>query len=664
MKKISLLSVIALTFFTSCDSYLDVVPDQVLKVEDLFTTKTDALNALAKIYSYLPVVDNINESPFLLGDEYVCTKNDIVNADGTLRAQIIMRNLQSSGDPVLGLWSGTGGGKHYYVGIRHCDLVMEHVDLVYDMNDTEKEEMKAQVKFLKAYYAFLLIQHYGPIVIPQYLETDETYPEKLFPKRVTIDESFDYVINLMKEAIPNLRAKVPLSDYGQVDQTVAKSILARVLVFRASPFFNGNNDLYGTFKNAEGVHFFPQEYDKEKWKDALDALDDAITTCEKAGIKLYEYSKPTYYNYDSVFVSAQPAKAQQYYTRRFVLTDPWNTELIWGRSDMYGKGDLSNDILSNACNIMLPDDPEYQGAGYSEAETPTGVGQFLSASYQMLERYYTENGLPIDQDLKYSADEKYRIATIPGATNPEYTTKYLGLMQPGHKVIKLLMNRELRFYTDLILTGGYARVHRYKITTSMFADTYGGRNMKKNSDFYFGTGIGIQKMVHPESGAGWYFAQVRFPYPFIRLADLYLMRAEARNEYYEKPDQQVWDDVNRIRTRAGIPTVERAWSDPNYARTPNKHTTHLGMRDIILQERAIEFAFEGIYYWDIIRHKKATTAFNQPITGWNVNGTTAENFFLLRPVQYRRYPLASYLWPIPVGEMNINSNLINNPGWQ
>jgi hypothetical protein len=663
MKKISLLLVIAVMCLTSCNKYLDIVPDQIIKVEDLFTTKTDAVNALAKIYSYLPVIDNIHETPFLLGDEYVCTQIDIAYKKETLRAQKIMSNWQSTGEPLLGLWSGTDGGKHYYVGMRHCDLILEHVDLVVDMTDVEKEEMKAQVKFLKAYLAFSLIQQYGPIVIPQYMETDETDPEKLFPKRVSVDESFDFVIALMREAIPKLRLKVSTSDYGQVDQTVAKSILARVLVFRASPFFNGNNDLFGTFKNIDGTHFFPQEYDKEKWKDALDALDDAISTCEGAGIKLYQYSKPEYYNYDTAFASANPKRIQEYYTRRFVVAEPWNTELIWGRSDLFDYRGGGNDILSNACNIRLPDDPEYQGAGYSEANLSSGAGQFLGASYQMLERYYTENGLPIDQDKTYVVDEKYRIATVPEAANPEYSMKYTGLMQPGHKVIKLLLNRELRFYSDLIITGGYARTHRYKIATSMFLDSYGGRSTKNNHNDYFGTGIGIQKMVHPESGAGHYFSRVRFPFPFIRLADLYLMRAEARNEY-EGPGPQVWADVNKIRRRAGIRDVEDVWADPIYAKTLNKHTNPTGMRDIILQERAIELAFEGIHYWDMIRYKRATTAFSQMITGWNVWGKTAEDFFILLPAQYRRFPLASYLWPIPVGEMNINGNLVNNPGWQ
>jgi hypothetical protein len=467
----------------------------------------------------------------------------------------------------------------------------------------------------------------------------------------------------MREAIPLLRSKAPIADYGQVDQTVAKSILARVLVFRASPFFNGNSDLFGSFRNLDGTHFFPMEYKKEKWKDALDALDDAIQTCENAGIKLFEYSRPTYYAYDTAFEKYSPGNIQKYYTRRFVLTEPWNSGLIWARSAIYHSS-YDNNVLSNACNIILPKDTEYEGEGLTEQELEAGSGQFLSASYQMLERYYTENGLPIDQDRTYAVDNKYRITTVPENDNPVYLTKYIGLLQPEHKVIQLYLNREIRFYADLVITGGYSRSHRYRVSTSMFQDTYGGRNPAKNPDSYFCTGIGIQKMVHPESASGLSYMQVAFPFPYIRLADLYLMRAEARNEYNEGPDQQVWDDVNKIRRQAGIRDVDDVWADPQYAISLNKHKEYLGMRDIILQERAIELAFEGIHYWDMVRYNRAINEFSKPITGWNINGETAEDFFLLRSIQFRRFSRASYLWPIPLGEMNINSNLVNNPGWE
>jgi hypothetical protein len=223
----------------------------------------------------------------------------------------------------------------------------------------------------------------------------------------------------------------------------------------------------------------------------------------------------------------------------------------------------------------------------------------------------------------------------------------------------MYQNRELRFYANLGITGGYFRSHKYCIKTTMYNGGPGGYSSNYPNE-YLCTGVGIQKMVHPESGAGWYFAQVRFPFPIIRMADLYLMKAEALNEYKDAPDKEVWDAINVVRTRAGIPTVETAWAN---ARTANKHTSKLGMRDIILQERANEFAFEGIRYWDMIRHRRATEEFSKPIVGWNHRGSNARSFFVIEPKQTRYFTMTNYLWPIDVDELNTNSNLVQNPGW-
>jgi hypothetical protein len=87
------------------------------------------------------------------------------------------------------------------------------------------------------------------------------------------------------------------------------------------------------------------------------------------------------------------------------------------------------------------------------------------------------------------------------------------------------------------------------------------------------------------------------------------------------------------------------------------------MRDIILQERGIELAFEGHRFWDMHRHKQAITEFSAPVMGWNYQGNNAENFFVMQAIQSRRFILRDYLWPISEGEINKNSNLIQNPGW-
>ncbi|QEC53078.1 putative outer membrane starch-binding protein [Anseongella ginsenosidimutans] len=650
-KKILLLSWVV-AFTPSCNEYLDVVPDNTLKLENLFNLKEDAWNALAKVYSYLPADDQTHVTTWTLGDEWI-GRLDLNDVTGNLRAIRIMRGLQSANSPQLGVWSGTQGGKPLYEALRQTDVFLANIDKVRDMTDQEKKDWKAQVTFLKGYYAFLLVQRYGPIVLPTEMVTPEATSEQLFLPRSKVEDCFNFIITLMNEAIPNLTERATENELGQVDQVAAKAIKARVLFFRASPFFNGNQEYFGDFFDTDGQPFFPLDYDKEKWKAAIDALNDAIATAEGNGLGLYHYDKEPFI-YDREAFNSNRENMETLYDLRMLVCDPWNREVVWGNSNInyYGQGELAH-----SSNIRLPEgygDGVVNNAGFS--------WQWMGATYRMAERYYTENGLPITEDLTFNMNTRHEIITTPGELDAEYD-ELRGIMQPGAETIRLYMNREPRFYANLGITGGYWRAHTVRINTMMYASSDGGFNSSQHSTDFLATGIGVQKFVHPESQSGAWQRTIKYPYPIIRMADLYLMKAEALNEYNDVPTQEVYDLVNLVRERAGIPDVEDVWSDATIAKTVNKHKTKEGMRDIILQERSIELAFEGSHFWDMLRHKRATSEFSTPIWGWTHTGTTGESFFILEVKQPRRFTITDCLWPIDLNELNTNGKLIQNPGW-
>lgn len=646
---ITLFTLLLLTV-VSCKKYLDVVPDNTLTLEDVFDTKTDAWNALAKAYNYIPRDDNTHLTFWTLGDEWL-GRLDLNNNTDQLRATRIMRGLQSMTSPQLGLWSGTQGGKPLYQGIRQTDVFLANIDRVRDMQDGEKKEWKAQVKMLKAYYMFLLVQHYGPIVIPDKMATPESSPEDLFLPRSKVEDCFQYILNLINEALPDLNERADANNKGQIDQIVARAIKARILFFRASPFFNGNQEYFGDFFDHDGQPFFPMEYKQEKWKEALDAINEAIALAEGNGHRLYNFTRDPY-SYDRSAFSVNNDNMKTLYNLRMVICDPWNEEVVWGYSniDYYNQGELAH-----STNIRLP-------TGYEGVINTTAFSwQWMGASYQMAERYYTKNGLPIDEDATFDKSNMYEVLTTPGLNTPEYAP-LAGYMQPGAQTIRLYMNREPRFYANLGITGGYWRAHTQLIATQMFSGTAGGFTSSVSQTDYLATGIGVQKFVHPESQSGAWQRTIKYPYPLIRMADLYLMKAEAMNEF-SGPSTQVYDEINKVRRRAGVPDVQAVWSDPSLCRNPGKHLTKEGLRDIILQERSIELAFEGQYFWDMIRHKRAASVFSAPIRGWTYTGTNAASFFILEDKQARRFTITDCLWPIDLNEMNTNGKLIQNPGW-
>ncbi|MBE8713853.1 RagB/SusD family nutrient uptake outer membrane protein [Sphingobacterium hungaricum] len=651
MKAIKYVLLATMLTLGSCTKYLDVVPDNTLKLEDIFNLKIDAFNALAKVYSYLPNDERTHVSSWTLGDEWI-GRLDLNTTVSNLRAIRIMRGLQSQTSPQIGYWTGSEGGKPLYEAMRQADVFLANIDNVKDMSDVEKADWRSQVKFLKGYYAFLLVQRYGPIVIPKTMASPESTKDELFLPRTKVEECFDYILGLMNEAIPTLTERATSNNLGQIDQVAAKAIKARVLFFRASPFFNGNREYFGDFMDKDGEPFFSLTPDNEKWKAAIDALNESIQLCEANGLGLYQFDREPFI-YDRPAFTANEERMKTLYNLRMLIVDPWNRELVWGNSNInyYEQGEFAH-----SANIRLP-----EGYGDGVVNTATFSWQWMAATYQMAERYYTENGLPIDEDQTYDINNKHEIIRTPGVLEPNYP-HWNGYMQPGAETIKLYMNREPRFYANLGITAGYWRGHAVRINTMMFGNSHGGYNSSQHTTDFLATGIGTQKFVHPESQSGAWQRTIKFPYPIIRMADLYLMKAEALNEY-SGPSQQVYAEINKVRSRAGIPNVEQVWADPSLARTVGKHTTKEGLRDIILQERGIEFAFEGIHFWDMWRHKRAPSSFSSPVWGWTHAGTTASTFFVLEVKQERRFTITDCLWPIDLNEMNTNGQLIQNPGW-
>jgi hypothetical protein len=646
----SVIIVAAMCILPSCSDYLDVVPDKSFSLSTVFSTRTEAYNALAKCYSYLPDDSRVYDSRTPLGDEWINPLSENLQYQWWLPMRIMERRMTAD-DPILGTWSGTGAGKKLYVGINTCNIFISMIDEVRDMNAEEKADWKAQVIFLKAYLHWQLLQQYGPVIIMDKVVSPDDDPSTLYNPRIKIDECFDYIVRTLDQAIPDLVLKRSGSDLGQIDKLGATAIKARVLLFRASPFYSGNRD-YSDFLDHDRKPFFPQDdaaTTKAKWGDAVKAVEDAITLCEGSGVELYTYEKrilPDDIEYDKL----NHKNLQIHYDLRMVICDQWNKELIWGNSNAFP----TMDAIYVDANILLPNGFNYGGV----IDNADYCRNYLGATYKTLERYYTKNGLPLDEDKTFDRGTMHDITHTPDTA---VTKEYLGILQSDVETIHLYLNREPRFYANVGITGGYWRSHTYRIPTTM---QFGGPGGRKSSPVnnWFWSAIGAQKVVHIESKTS-QRSTVGYPTPIIRLADLYLMKAEALNEYNSGPTPEVYKAINKVRTRADIPDVEVSYTGAFVTpEAENKHKNYKGMQEIIAQERKIELAFEGSIFWDMVRTRKATEEFSTPAIGWNA-GSTGEDFFKLQILQSRMFTLRDCLWPIDDNELDKNSQLIQNPGW-
>jgi len=617
----------------SCEDYLDIVPDRTQEISLLFNRRETAFNALANCYSYLPVQDDIYGSFVLASDELTTPFQKEPNATK------MMKGEQSVSNPKMSFWSGFSGGSYQgslWEAIRSCNILIENIDLVIDMEQQEKNEWKAEALFLKAHYHFLLLTYYGPIPIVNVNIPISADDSEVRIERRPVDEVIAYIAETIDESIVNLPLRVTGSnDLGRVDQVIAKAIKSRVLLYSASPLFNGNSEFYAGFTNNSGENLFNLSYEGEKWQLAADAAADAILAATGQGVAMYEYTGdiPTFdsFNYNNPFIKSQ-------YNARYTVTDPWNSELIWGNSSP----------VDSWWRIQAGSLMKNPSASSGEA-----AWQWVAPTMRMAELYYTKNGLPIEDDLSFDYNNRYDV------TNVAFIQRYVA--QYGQTTAKLNLEREPRFYASLAFDRGLSRSWGEFWNLKMRKGESHGRNA--NTSDYLTTGYGLKKIVHPDSEGDTYSKIIRYPFPIVRLSELYLNLAEALNEV-NGPSQEIYDALNVIRDRAGIPNVQDSWGDSSLTSNVGKHTEQTGLREIIRQERLIELSFEGHRYNDIRRWKLGLEYFSTPVKGWSVDEETQSNFYNVIDVGLRSFNSPrDYFHPISFNEININPNLVQNPGW-
>ena len=616
----------------SCDNYLDIVPDQTQQVDLLFERKEVAYTALATCYAYLPKNDGVYTSFMTMSDEI--TTPIAKETDGVR----IMKGQQSAANPKFGFWSGWSDQGSLWEGIRHCNILIENIHNVVDMTEEEMNSWAAEAKFLKAYYHFLLFTYYGPIPIVDENLAISASDNEVRVKRRTVDESVNYIVQTIDDAIVDLPVReLSSNDLGRIDQVIAKSIKSRVLLYAASPLFNGNSEMHSGFINEDGEHYFNQTYDQTKWDLAKEASLDAINAALENGVGLYEFSS-TPPNYEDEYEESEFLRTL--YDLKYTIVDKWNSELIWGNSNPVRDNDWWQ--MQAACMMKNP-----------SASSVEAAWQWIAPTLRIAELFYTDNGLPIDQDLTYDFQNRFNTATVSASQN--YQAQY------GTTTAKLNLNREPRFYSSLGFDRGYNRTWGNLWQLRMKKGESHGRIA--NSDDYLITGYALKKLVHPDSEGDGYNKIVTYAWPMIRLSELYLNYAEAINES-TGPNQDAYDALNAVRGRAGISNVEDAWGNASISATLNKHTTQDGFREIIRQERLIELSFEGNRYNDIRRWKQAEQYFNSPVFGWSVDETSVSGYYNITQVGIRSFNSPrDYFHPISINEITINPNLTQNLGW-
>ena len=646
MKIQKIFSIIAFSILTGCTDFLDVVPDNIATIEMAFNNRTNAEKYLATCYSYIPLYGAQRDNPGLTSgnDIWFYTMEDA--SFNNKWSFGIANGLQNTSDPLNNYWDGGNGGKQLYRAIRDCNIFIENVSdrtKVADLDETERRRWIAEIKVMKAFYHYYLFQLYGPIPIVDVNLPISAPEEEVRIKRDKIETVVSYIVDLINEAVTDLPLKIynEATEMGRITQPAALAIKAKTLLLAASPLFNGNTD-YANFKDKDGEPFFPQTNDANKWKIASDACKEALDVALKAGHDLYDFKEETLENL--------PENLMYSMNVRQAVTERFNKELVWGCGKSY-----TYDLQCMCQPRILLFHGEKQN---------TCKGAY-SPTLDIAEMFYYNNGVPIEEDKEWAASNSYnnRYETAVATATDKYFIK------EGYQTVKLHFNREPRFYGTLGFDGsswyGHGKEHAddlYYLEAKKGQIT--GQSQLAN---YSVTGYYAKKLVYYKNIISESSAVIEeYPFPIVRLADLYLMYAEALNEATDNGEfvpKEVYDNIDIIRKRSGLEGVVDSWS--KYSINPEKPSTKEGMREIIRKERQIELALEGSRFYDLRRWKLARSTYNNALVrGWSIDQETTEDYYVIRNIAQMKYVQKDYLWPLKYDDIINNPNLIQNPGWQ
>lgn len=596
--------------FSSCESYLDVELQNQLTLEEVFDKRQTTESYLAQIYGYLP-----SEQDIVYGDGTVVPRSD--EALFSWLSGVAWLNFNN------GSWGPTSSAyqtwQHDYNGINQATIFINNVDRNTELDKNTIEVMKAEARFLRAYFYFTLLRKYGPV----YIWGDEPADITIRPEEIdrhSLEENLDFILSEYDKAIAVLPTHISDEAWaGRLTKGAAMAAKSRLTLYAARPLFNGT-ELYHGMKNYYGDFLFPQQADPSKWEEAAQAA--------KAVIDLNQYSL------HQNTTESDPFKR---YIKSYmgIFFDFWNDEIIWGR------------WYSNASSFVVRASPprvvkEGYG-GYSPSLK-------LVDTYPMQEsgRYpvtgYKANGEPIiDPESGYREE---------GFTNPYiHPLDDFAPINAHNSVV----GRDARFYAS-ILANGMNWINTYKGQKLVTFYT-GGTSSYQQSGDCVKTGYLWRRMSDPtnniEEGK---WGQMVWPY--YRLAEIYLNYAEACNEKPNRNESEALLYVNKVRERSGLNKLEEAYPEV----IGNKEL----LRELIRKERMVELAFENHRYYDIRTWMIAEEEFSGPNYTRNLLATTYEDSWertdKIFPGEMVFEP-KHYFFPIHQSQLNEMKNITQNYGW-
>lgn len=206
----------------SCDDFLNKDPLGVVSESSAYVSDTDAQQAIASAYNVL-----LNYNGYLGYNQFDIASDDARKggegaSDGAFMREFSHFTLNSENTIANWIW------QRAYLGINRANRVIENVPEI-EMDQSEKERIVAEAKFLRSFHYFLLVTLYGdvPLITDSEVVTTEV-------ERTSKELVLELIYEDLKDAIDvlPLRSELLENDLGRVTKGAAQAYLGKVHLYQ------------------------------------------------------------------------------------------------------------------------------------------------------------------------------------------------------------------------------------------------------------------------------------------------------------------------------------------------------------------------------------------------------------------------------------------------
>lgn len=635
------------TSLSSCQDYLDKEPDSTVSADDAFANFRNFQGFVEEIYNCIPDKEKCNYCPsWNWGDDEIFNPE----ADNRMTHQVDLGNFrawESTGNWLKRDGASTSTDKfahgiwnHAWYCIRKCNLGLQNIDKFVTGSAEEKKLIKGQLYFFRAWWHEEMMEYFGGM---PYVDTYLDANAELNLPRLSYQECADKAAADFRKAADLLPINWDKTSAGaatqgkndlRINKIMALGYLGKTYLWAASPLMK-NGAQIGASKNGKTY-----DYDQEYAKKAAGVFGELLSLVEAGQTQyaLAEFKYSDIYNHEKS-ADANSCFSDIFYTKKQNWKMPGTVEAIFrGPSpDFNGSNWNTSKVFGPKVQKVVAHD--------NVIHQPTA---------NLVEAYGMANGEPI-----YLVENGQYVLNPKSGFDPKHPFK----------------NRDPRFYHDIVFDGfKYLNGTPGQYADLQYCQLYTGGNMRPIENASR-TGYFIQKLVphtcnEVDKDYDW-GAAFHCYLPYMRLADIYLMYAEAcaafggasgKSSNFGKTAE---DAINTLRDRCGAGHVA-----PEFVADNHK------FMDEVRREREVELSFEGFRFCDLQRWLLLTEApYNQKFSQEFDRVESADFYKNNDPkdaevANYRReliltrnFNTKHYWFPLPIKETQLYPEFNQNPGW-